>query len=232
MTEAKYIKTLRIDFDCVIKNNEIPFFRGAVLESMEQKGNILFHNHIDNNLFRYSYPLIQYKRIHQRASIVAIDKGVEIIGQFLQNNFHKLTIGRYEKEFNIYNIIPNRILIQLWKNEFDYRIRRWSPLNSKNYQKYKDARSLIDKIHLLEVILKGNLLSMCKGLDIHIVEELKVKITKVSEPFLVSNKDIKMMAFDIEFSSNLSIPNYIGIGKNASIGYGIITMNNKKQETI
>jgi CRISPR/Cas system endoribonuclease Cas6 (RAMP superfamily) len=34
------------------------------------------------------------------------------------------------------------------------------------------------------------------------------------------------MAFDIEFASNLSLPNFIGVGKNASIGYGIIT---KKQ---
>ena len=31
------------------------------------------------------------------------------------------------------------------------------------------------------------------------------------------------MAFDIEFVTNMSLPDYIGIGKNASIGYGVIT---------
>lgn len=31
------------------------------------------------------------------------------------------------------------------------------------------------------------------------------------------------MAFDVEFKANLSIPDYVGIGKNASIGCGVIT---------
>ncbi|MDO5760613.1 MAG: CRISPR-associated endonuclease Cas6 [Bacteroidota bacterium] len=40
---------------------------------------------------------------------------------------------------------------------------------------------------------------------------------------MVRNKNIKLMAFDLEFTSNLSLPNFIGVGKNASIGYGIVT---------
>ena len=32
------------------------------------------------------------------------------------------------------------------------------------------------------------------------------------------------MAFDIEFKTNLSLPQYIGIGKNASVGYGTLTI--------
>lgn len=31
------------------------------------------------------------------------------------------------------------------------------------------------------------------------------------------------MAFDIEFKTNFSLPDYLGIGKNASIGYGVVT---------
>jgi hypothetical protein len=31
------------------------------------------------------------------------------------------------------------------------------------------------------------------------------------------------MSFDIEFKTNLYLPQYIGIGKNASVGFGTLT---------
>ena len=31
-----------------------------------------------------------------------------------------------------------------------------------------------------------------------------------------------MMAFNADFTCNLSIPNNVGIGKNASIGFGVV----------
>ena len=38
------------------------------------------------------------------------------------------------------------------------------------------------------------------------------------------------MAFNADFSSNLSIPNNLGIGKNASIGYGVVHQIKNKNE--
>lgn len=86
-----------------------------------------------------------------------------------------------------------------------------------------EAKTLLEKIELLESILKGNLLAFYKGLGIFVSEELRAEITFLSDPFIVKNKGVKIMAFDIEFVSNLSLPNFVGIGKNASIGYGIVT---------
>ncbi len=226
MEKGKYIKTLRIIFSTKIRNDEIPLFRGAILSVMKQQSDILFHNHIADKVYNYSYPLIQYKKIHSLASIVAIEEGTEVIGQLLNKDFRSLRIGAERKDFQIECVIPDRVFVQVWQMEFNYRIRRWLALNSDNYLKYLSLSILIEKIALLETILKGNLLSICKGLGIYISEELIVKITSLSEPYLIKNKGVKIMAFDIEFASNLSLPNFIGIGKNASIGYGIIT---KKQ---
>ena len=36
-----------------------------------------------------------------------------------------------------------------------------------------------------------------------------------------------MTAFNADFSCNLTIPNNIGIGKNASIGYGVVHLEKK-----
>ena len=229
-TKARYIKTLTIIFDLQISNREIPLFRGAILQALEQKGNLLFHNHIEDTTYRYSYPLIQYKRLSEKATIVCIDDGVNVVGELLEKEHLILKIGKREVTAKIEKIIPNRILVQTWKEKFSYFLKGWLALNSENYLKYKNTESLKERINLLEQILKGNLLSVCKGLDIFISEEITVEIQDISSPRVVVNKGVRLMVFDVRFLCNLSLPQNMGIGKNASIGYGILKLNRKEKE--
>ena len=57
---AKNIRTLTVIFDTEIRYKEIPLFRGAVINSMGDKANLLYHNHTGDDTLRYYYPLIQY----------------------------------------------------------------------------------------------------------------------------------------------------------------------------
>ena len=231
----KYVRTLTVITDAEIRQNEIPLFRGAVIHSLGEHPNVYFHNHLDDDKFRYSYPLIQYKRLEKKAAIVCVEEGVDIIGQFLTEVNGTLTIGERQVTCNTGTILPARILVQTWQEMFSYHISRWLPLNSKNYQLYQTLEGVVEKTTFLENILKGNLLSMLKGLNIHLEKELVLKITDISEAYLLYNKGVKMMAFNADFNCNLSIPNNIGIGKNASIGCGIVhqmrkdTNNNSNQ---
>lgn len=226
----KYIKTLTIMFDTEINQKEIPLLRGAVLKKLGDNANILFHNHLPNNTFRYSYPLIQYKRIFGKAAIVCIEDGVNLIGQFLSSLDGPLLIGKREIELNTNRIQPARLLVQTWDNSFSYQINRWLPLNSKNLVLYQALTGDVERIAFLENILKANLLSMLKGLDIYLEQEIVVNISQVSEPFYVYNKGVKMVAFNADFTSNLSIPNNLGIGKNASIGCGVVHQMNSEHK--
>ena len=216
----KYIRTLTVLTDAEIRQNEIPLFRGAVIYSLGEHPNVYFHNHLDDDKFRYAYPLIQYKRLEGKAAIVCVEDGVDIIGQFLTEVDGTLTIGDRQVTCNTGRIQPARILVQTWEEMFNYHISRWLPLNSQNYQRYKGIEGVVEKVSFLENILKANLLSMLKGLDIHLEKELILKITEISDSYLIHNKGVKMMAFNADFKCNLSIPNNIGIGKNASIGCG------------
>lgn len=218
----KYVRTLTVITDAEIRQNEIPLFRGAVINSLGEHPNVFFHNHLDDDKFRYSYPLIQYKRLEKKAAIVCVEEGVDIIGQFLTEVNGTLAIGERQITCNTGRIQPARILVQTWQEMFSYHVSRWLPLNSKNYQIYQNLEGVVEKTLFLENILKGNLLSMLKGLNIHLEKELILKITEIGEPYLLNNKGIKMMAFNADFNCNLSIPNYLGIGKNSSIGCGII----------
>lgn len=224
----KYIRTLTIRTDAEISQNEVPLFRGAVINSLGEHPNVYYHNHLDNDKFRYSYPLIQYKRLDGKATIVCVEDGVDIIGQFLTEVDGKLTIGERKITCNTGRIQPARILVQTWEDLFCYHISRWLPLNSKNYQLYQNIDGVVERVNFLENILKANLLSMLKGLDIHLEKELVLKITELSDPYLLTNKGIKMMAFNADFKCNLSIPNLLGVGKNASIGYGTVHLLQKE----
>ena len=215
------IQTLILQFANELSQNDIPKFRGAVIASLEEK-NILYHNHIDNK-FRYAYPLIQYKRIHQKAAIVCIGDGVKAIHELFASNNFLFKIGDKETEMKMDYAKAYDNDIRICETVQFYRLHNWLPLNSKNYGKFQNTDNLVEKIQILERILIGNILSFLKGVGIHLEEQLELHITNITDQRSATYKKVKLMAFDIEFKTNLSLPQYIGIGKNASVGYGILT---------
>lgn len=218
----KYIRTLTVFYDTDISSKEIPLFRGAVLKCFGGKANVLYHNHTGEDTFRYSYPLIQYKRLKGKAAITCVGEGVDIVGQLMSEMPENIMVGEKEVKCEIARVLPAKILVQTWNRPFNYHLNRWLPLNTRNYFKYKSTEDENERRDLLENILKGNLLSMLKGLGIHLEDELLVRITQISDPYIIYNKGIGLMAFNADFTSNLSIPHYLGVGKNASIGCGIV----------
>ena len=226
---GKHIRTLTVIYNTPITNREVPLFRGAVLSCMGDRADVLYHNHLGEKSFRYSYPLIQYKRINGNAAITCVEEGADIIGQFFSEAHPVLSIGEKVLPFEVARLQPARILVQTWKDSFKYKLHRWLPLNSKNFLRYKSLDNEPERIEFLENILKGNILSMLKGVGIILEDELIVNITQLSESYLVYNKGVGMTAYNAEFLCNLSIPNNLGIGKNASIGCGVIYQERNKQ---
>ncbi len=219
---SKYIRTLTIIYDTELLYKEIPLFRGAVLKSLGDKADVLYHNHTGDKTFRYSYPLIQYKSLTGKAAVVCIEEGTHIIGQFLSEKNSAFVLGDRVAEGRILKVVPKRMAVQIWKTTFIYNLNRWLPLNEKNYHLYQQAENDLEKRCVLEKVLRGNLLSMLKGLNVFIEEELFVKIVFLTKPYIIYYKGVALMSFKAKFESNLSIPNNIGIGKNASIGFGVV----------
>lgn len=217
------IPTIVIQFNNEIEPQAIPFFRGAVIASLEKK-DILFHNH-DEDKLRYSYPLVQYKRIHKKAAVMGVGKGIEAVSQLLSAGDFHYQIGNEKVDMQIQavNAYDNEII--LTENADNrYRIQNWLPLNSDNYKQYQETDKIVDRIQILERILVGNILSFLKGVGIHLEERLDICITDIKGQRAVEYKKVKLMGFDIEFKTNITFPQYIGIGKNASVGCGVISI--------
>ena len=217
------IPTIVIQFNNEIEPQAIPFFRGAVIASLEKK-DILFHNH-DEDKLRYSYPLVQYKRIHKKAAVMGVGKGIEAISQLLSAGDFHYQIGNEKVGMQIQavNAYDNEII--LTENADNrYRIQNWLPLNTDNYKQYQETDNMVDRIHILERVLIGNILSFLKGVGIHMEDQIVLSITNITSQHAVTYKNVKFMGFDIEFKTNITFPQYIGIGKNASVGCGVISI--------
>lgn len=222
----KQIKLLTIKFDNEISSFEVPYFRGAVNAALEEHHSILFHNHTEDGL-RYSYPLIQYKRLNKKAAIVCLEEGTEAIGEFFSTEQLALPLGNKTIDFVIEDVAAEDIPLEITNNTYKYKIRNWLPFNARNYKQYQEMEGILEKASFMERMLVGNILSFLKGIGEHVEERIVCSITDIGSNKPVYYKGIRLMSFDIAFNSNITLPSFIGIGKGVSVGYGTLFQKEK-----
>lgn len=227
------VRTLTLLFNQEIAPYEVSMFRGCILDAMKDKSDVLLHNHPEHG-FRYSYPLVQYKRIRGHAALVCVNMGSEAIVPLFNEKLFDFKLGERPVQMEVESVRPQSMHIQTWNDEFKYNIRKWIPLNTENYKAYQQMEGLVEKMTFLEKILTGNILSFAKGIDVHFDKEVTCKLLKLSDPFIVKVKGTRVMAFDATFSTNVSLPDYIGLGKHPSFGFGTIhkAIRHEKEESV
>jgi len=216
----KKIRLLDVTFENEIQPWEVAAFRGAIIATAG-RDHILFHNHQKNG-FRYSYPLIQYKRIGKKPHLVCIEEGIDEVHHFFEKKQEGLFLGKRPYELVVDQIRLNKFNLQVWDKSFNYLIQEWFPLNQKNYKEFKGITSEIKQFEFLEKIMIGNILSFAKGIDWNIDKEIELKITEILRINHISLKGIKREAYTLKFKCNVFLPNYISLGKNASLGFGTV----------
>lgn len=218
---VRKLKFLRIAFTPEITPVELPLFRGAVIAAVN-RANVLFHNHQDEG-FRYSYPLIQYKRQQRKPVLICLDEGADAIHELFQQRVRQLRLGQRHIELDIEAINLREITLQVWDRPFQYRIHHWLALHGPVYQDYRNKATDQERLQLLESVLRGNILSMAKGLGWYIERRVEVRIHRLLGTRVVDFKETQMSAFDVEFECNVLLPSGIGLGKGAALGYGTIS---------
>lgn len=184
----------------------------------------LIHNHdINTGKLIYRYPLIQFKLIDRTPAIIALtDKAVNIFSEI----FMKLdeiiiddaAIPILEKD------------LQIEETEFGYSDETfmyefaspWIGLNQNNYPEYINLNTQDKKNRILKRTLTGNLLSMAKGLGLWLEKDQHVKLDLQLKEKPVNLKGKKMAGFTGIFKTNFMIPDYLGIGKSVSRGFGTV----------
>ena len=224
------INVLTILLDLKIKEEELPSFRGAVI-AKAGASNVLFHDHTDCGL-RYSYPLIQYKRIGGYAAITSLESAIPRIGGLLLDNQEafRLRIGRRLSLVSVADVHRQSLELKVSERTAAYVIVRWLPLNQENHKKYLAIDALADRITFLESLLVGNILSFAKGVDVFLDGTISLSITDLISTQTCRFKGVDMLSFNLKFKTNVTLPEFIGLGKGVSLGFGVINcmeLNNK-----
>ncbi len=222
----KKIRVLVICFEQEIPQREISRFRGAIID-MTGRDKILFHNHLGEKGLRYAYPMIQYKVIGKKCSLVCIDEGTEEIHAFLNKRNWDIQLGDSNLSLTIGSLTANNYTLNVWDTSFFYSIKSWMALNEENFLRYNKLGSLVEKIVFLERILVGNILSFAKGVGYTIEKQIALNIRNIERENFVSYKGNRLMTLDLAFKTNFFLPNYIGLGKGVSTGFGTITASDK-----
>ena len=179
---------------------------------------VMLLNHLGDK-FLYSYPVVQYKTLKDIPLIIAIQNGIPTLHNAIMNTEEIVIDNTVYRCDNIDIKLETKELgISKKINKYAF-LSPWVCLNQHNYNKYKNLTNE-EKKTFLDKILIGNILSMCKELDINVDEEIIVNtnVREVSSNF----KNNKMVSFYGEFCTNFNIPNYFGIGKSVSRGFGMV----------
>lgn len=217
----KKIRYLTIQFDNEIEPWELPAFRGAVIAKAGNE-HILFHNHLNDREFLYGYPVIQYKRVGKKPMLVCLDYGTDEIHHFFNSDNLVVKIGDRETTLIVRKLNLNQINLQVWEKSFHFVIRNWIALNQENYLKYALLKDELSKTEFLENILKGNIISFAKGVKWDIEKQISLRIDNIVSEKQVPYKKTRLSAFDVEFRTNVFLPDFVGLGKGVSLGFGTV----------
>ncbi len=214
------IQTSVVRLSTPIADEEIPLLRGAIIHIAENAP--LFHNHV-NDGYRYSYPLIQYKKVGDETVIVGVGEGVKALDDLFSVRSHAVRLGKRFTLLKAAQVGKAVTSVQLADDaSIVYKIRKYLPFNQENYALYCKMDSIVDQYQFIEKCLVGNILSFAKGMGLFFDSEVKVKLMSVDHTEHCVVKNVKMQGFDLTFKANVLLPNLIGLGKSVSLGFGMI----------
>ncbi|OQX01901.1 MAG: DNA repair protein [Desulfobacteraceae bacterium IS3] len=212
---------LLLDNVC-LKPSQIHKLRGFV-------GNLfrdydVIHNHdVRTGKPIYRYPLIQFKMLDKTPAIIAVsDEAVKDFSKIFME-LNKIVID--ETEIPVYekNLRCEDADFGYSEEQIVYEfLSPWIALNQENYRRYMGLSDKAEKSFMLRKALVGNLLSMSKSLGYWLGKEQEIIADAAVKEENVILKGKPMLGFTGAFISNFIIPDYLGIGKSVSRGFGTV----------
>ncbi len=187
-----------------------------------------FHNELlanrENSKIRYGASLVQYKIMDGDVVIVGMEQGAQIL-TLIHRHLTYLNLKGRELEISAKNYIQGEQEIGLSLEDMQYQfISPWMPLNQENFRAYKQFEYDHDyesQQNLLKRILIGNIIMLSKNFHYEVDIRLQIQYLCLTQQ-LQSFKGVQVLAFLGTFSVNFCLPQYWGIGRVPSRGFGTI----------
>lgn len=174
-----------------------------------------FHHHSEQS---YHYPLVQYKKINGHLMVIGFQKYSNILVNKVSSiDMIKTCRGNYA-------ICSKEIVLETFAVEnadgiYEF-VSPWLPLNEENYAIFNKL-TLTEQKLFLENILVGNVLSCLKGLGIFVNYRVSSCLLYY-RALSVRAHGNSFQGFRAKFWLNVSLPDFAGLGKSVSKGFGVI----------
>jgi len=191
--------------------HDVERLRGYVGNTYKQE--ILFHNHLDEMSFLYQSSKIQYKLIQNHLTILGIEEGADLLVKHLYE-MTSITLLNDVIPIEIELTVKN-INLSVGTKFYRYKfLREWMALNEENYMKYREGK--FD----LNTQLQNNLIEFFKMCNTQATE--RIRVSGKFQEIPIRKRDTTVLGFLGARETNVKLPNFVGLGKRKSVGYGTI----------
>lgn len=228
-TSATIFTTL-VKLDLPLKLEEVPFLRGLFLHTSAQAAkdsgkeacDVTLHNHEEGGGLRYGYPLVQYKCLDGNAAAIVLSHSVDDMSDLSIPPDGKVRLGRRFAQMQLGGIFRSETTLGITPESHRYKVSNYLPFNQENYATFAHEPGLVRRMQMVEHCLTGNILSLCKGLNVWLDKDVEVHLEDFHQISPVHFKGVKMSRFDVTMSANVSLPPLAGLGRGVSHGFGTV----------
>ena len=215
------LHTTTIQFpEISLKTRDAHKLRGFFGQLFKAHSDIL-HNHFSDGTSKYQYPLVQYKVINKTPYLVGIKEGGELLTDLFLK-IKQITIESKTYKVNSKNILNRITEIDTFTGLNEYKFETlWMGLNQKNHQLYLNLKSQQEKNAFLNKQIQNSILSFYKGIGFFTKERIMATTKFIEKTTKFKNKD--MIVFNGSFVTNAVLPDFVGIGKSSSRGFGTVS---------
>ncbi|MFH0968383.1 MAG: CRISPR-associated endonuclease Cas6 [Methanobacteriota archaeon] len=168
----------------------------------------------------YQYPIVQFRILEDKALLIGIGEGADFLNA-MYGDTRRIKIGTIDYEITQRSTQVERCPFGISDQIHSYTfLTPWIALNQDNFREYQ-SMTTPERKERLQTILTGNILSVAKGLDIHVEGQITVEFTTISTtPRRL--KGTGLIGFTGDFTVNFDIPQYMGLGKSVFRGFGAV----------
>jgi hypothetical protein len=178
----------------------------------------LLYNHKPDGSVIYRYPKVQFRSYKGYAALFGLGEGQELIWQLLGSG----ELGQpYSSNYEIVQNIeePVQVVTEL----SSYSIRNILPFNTESFKEYKKLDSLPERAAFLEIKLANHLITFCKEMEVPFTKgDIVVKLKDFTVQPHAHIKKEEMERFDAIIQTNLSLPDFLGLGRSKALGFGVM----------
>lgn len=212
------VTTLVLRCDRPLGENEARHLRGFFGHRYRHRPE--FHHHTPTGLI-YRHPLIQYKTIEGTGYVIGLGTGSFLLRAVdlpdevsLRGSLVRLLDAKRTTE---------QVQLGLAARAHRYRfLTPWLALNEKNFQIYRRVQHDEERQSLLNSVLVGNLLSLCKSAGVVVRGRLRAVVTPADIREVEIKQNVRLLAFQACFTVNFLLPELWGIGKQSARGFGSV----------